>query len=192
MVTINDFGNCLRQNYPELIKPEQEKALKFIFTNRILKDKIILDEIIKVMRSFGIKEDMPKSKKHLNYDSLDLKSKRILNRLFNYIQTHALDLYSYFNDLLVIQTVKTKTKVEKVELMKAETFFNKLHEINVKVSGSVHENLCKFLCIDDSYPHSLMLKKLKRAEIDFLKSSYLRMLGFKKRKFIEVKGSLER
>lgn len=52
------------------------------------------------MLSFGIRELKPRSKKHLNYESLDLKSKRILNRLSNYLAVHELEFTDFFKDLV--------------------------------------------------------------------------------------------
>jgi hypothetical protein len=51
------------------------------------------------MKSFGVTEDYPKSKKHLNYTGLDLKSKRILNRLSNYLAVNKLDLDTMLKEL---------------------------------------------------------------------------------------------
>ena len=45
----------------------------------------MLDLATRVMRNYGIKEDVPRSKKHLNYETLNLKSKRILNRMVQYL-----------------------------------------------------------------------------------------------------------
>jgi len=39
-----------------------------------------------LMESFGVVERKPKSKKHLNYEQLDLKSIRILNRITKYLE----------------------------------------------------------------------------------------------------------
>lgn len=62
------------------------------------------------MKSFGLKEDIPKSKKHLNYETLDLKSKRIMNRLCNYLAESQIPPTEFFKEVLVLQTVKTLTK----------------------------------------------------------------------------------
>lgn len=105
--------------------------MKFIFTNRVLKDKIIIDDLCLVMKSFGVKEELPRSKKHLNYDTLDLKSKRILNRLFKYLTENKIDISDFFRDIIVEQVVKTKTKTEKVELIKAEKVFLKMQDVGI-------------------------------------------------------------
>ena len=69
---------------------------------------------------------MPKSKKHLNYKKMDLKSKRILNRISNYLAKNNLTFDEFFKDLFFTQSVKTSTKKEKVEIIKAEVLFSTL------------------------------------------------------------------
>lgn len=53
---------------------------------------ILLDQATDLLKKFGAKDDMPKSKKHLNYEKLNLKSKRILNRLYNHIVTNKITI----------------------------------------------------------------------------------------------------
>jgi len=65
---------------------------------------------IEVLKNFGIKEDLPKSKKHLNYETLDLKSKRIMNRLIIYLKSNGLHLDKFLGEIIKMQAVKTKTK----------------------------------------------------------------------------------
>ena len=69
--------------------------------------------------------------------------------------------------MLIKSTVKTRTKTEKVEILKAEEFFKMLFDIGVITSNKINENICNFLCIDTSYLNTLMFKKLKRAVYDF-------------------------
>jgi len=42
--------------------------------------------MIALMESMGIQEKKPESKKHLVFEKLDLKSRRLLNRLREYIE----------------------------------------------------------------------------------------------------------
>lgn len=76
--------------------------------------------------------------------------------------------------------MKTKSKQENVELLKAEDFFKRLHNLSLVKSPRVKDNLCKFLCIDESYLGSLMFKKLLRACKDFKESQALSGIGIKK------------
>ena len=45
-----------------------------------------LEDMIALMESMGIQEKKPESKKHLVFERLDLKSRRLLNRLREYIE----------------------------------------------------------------------------------------------------------
>lgn len=81
------------------------------------------------MRNLGIREDVPRSKKHLNYEILNLKSKRILNRICTYLAKKGLDSEELFSKIVINSTVKTKTKTEKVEIMKDTEFFKMLHDL---------------------------------------------------------------
>ena len=93
------------------------------------------------MKSFGIIEDLPKSKKHLVYEQLNLKSIRILNRISHYFVANDIDVDDFFKDLNSEHMVKTKTKQEKVEIMKAELFFKKLHTCGIIKKPDIHYNL---------------------------------------------------
>jgi len=74
---------------------------------------------------------------------------------------------------LVSSTVKTKTKTEKVDIVRATDFFNKLFELEIIKTNKIHQNLAGFLCIDETYISSLMYKKIKRAVNDFYYSEAL-------------------
>lgn len=115
------------------------------------------------MKNFGIKEGLPKSKKHLNYENLHLKSRRIINRLCMYLDQNEKTIEEFMKEIVMRSTVKTKSKVEKVEIVKAEEFFKLLFDAEVISQFKVNKNLCNFLCIDKSYPNTLMFKKIKRA-----------------------------
>ena len=54
------------------------------------------------METFGIEENRPKSKKHLNYDELDLKSMRIVNRILTHLKSKNIAFDDAFKDIQVI------------------------------------------------------------------------------------------
>ncbi len=78
------------------------------------------------MRNLGVREDVPRSKKHLNYDKLNLKSKRIINRICSYLTKKGMDVDEFFAKIVINSNVKTKTKKEKVDIMKDTEFFKLL------------------------------------------------------------------
>ncbi len=147
---------------------------------------VLLEELIKIFSKFGILEKRPKSKKHLDYDTIDLKSRRILNRLASHLTQRGKELLDLFSDIVVEQTVRTKTRQEKVEIIRSEQFFIRLAQLGLKRTLNKHKNLSDFLCIDKSYENSLMLKKLKRAIQDCQNSQYISLTGLKKKKASEL------
>lgn len=54
-------------------------------------------------------------------------------------------LYDFFEGAIFEQLVKTKTKQNKIEILKAEDFFAYLQARGVRKNNNTHENLLKFL-----------------------------------------------
>ena len=128
-------------------------------------------ELYKIFEEAGIKDfRAPKgnpSSAHLNYEMLDLRSIRLINRLIHYLGTEQITFSDFMREMIQVQTVKTKQSNTEVEIFMATKFFEKLQKSKVKKSKNPHPNLCAFLCIDTKYKNYLMLKKLKRCIIDF-------------------------
>lgn len=59
-----------------------------------------LDDLVNLMETLGIQEKKPRSKKHLIFDQLDLKSRRILNRLSKYLEENGLGVHDIFEDII--------------------------------------------------------------------------------------------
>jgi len=55
---------------------------------KLLGTYVPLELISGMLGSLGFEEDLPESKKHLNYGHLSLQSKRIVNRLIKYLRTN--------------------------------------------------------------------------------------------------------
>lgn len=85
--------------------------------------------------------DLPRPRKHLNYSSLNLKSIRILNRLVAYLERNKTTLDQFLEGLQIQQTVKTKTKSEKVDIVRADKFFQKLGMLEIRKSSLIYMNL---------------------------------------------------
>lgn len=90
-----------------------------------------------------------------------------------------------FGELIIYSTVKTKTKSEKMEMIKAQDFFNKLFELEIIIKNDVKQNLASFLCIDQTYINSLMYRKIRKVLADFKTYEGLRAVGICKRKVPE-------
>lgn len=147
---------------------------------RVLGEYVRVETVSGLLERLGWQEDQPESKKHLNYKVLNLQSKRIINRLNAYCEGKGVGVYELFRGIIKIQVVKTKSKQEDVELLKSDEFFKRLHQLQVVRSPHVKDNLCRFLCIDETYIGSLMFKKLLRACKDFKASQALTGIGIKK------------
>lgn len=148
---IQDLQYILKKTFPEIIVEDDEDIIEFIFENRNIAKKVVVEDMCQVLKSFGVREDIPKSKKYLNYNKLDLKSKRIINRFSNYLAVNQIHLMTFFDDIKEEKLVKTATSSEKRELVEAKKFFNKLHLLGLKKKPSIYENLCEFLCIGENY-----------------------------------------
>lgn len=147
---------------------------------KVLGEYVRLGFITEILGKFGFDEDLPESKKHLNYAGLTLQSKRILNRINGKLSEKGWTPEELLGDALKTQSVKTKTKVEQVGIIKSAEFFQRLKELGLIRSAEIKENLQKFLCIDDTYQDSLMFKKLARALKDFKLSQALLCVGQRK------------
>lgn len=113
-----------------------------------------------------------KNTAHLDYEMLDLRSIRLINRMIHFLGSHQVPFTKFMEDIVQEQEVKTKQAAQRIEIFMASKFFEKLHENGVKKTPNLHANLCLFLCIDRKYKKYLMLKKLKRCIIDFNNSAY--------------------
>ena len=121
-----------------------------------------------MLTRLGFDEDLPESKRHLNYAHLTLQSKRIMNRFIKYLRDHKTTAEAFLRPVTIQQIVKSKVKTDKVDIIKDVQFFNKLKEVGVVKKEKPKKNLCKFLCIDEnSYVNLLMVKKITRAIQDF-------------------------
>jgi hypothetical protein len=72
-----------------------------MFENRELKSLCIVSDLIRIMKCYKIYENIPKSKKHLDYNKLNLKSIRILNRLSKYLVDNDTNFNDFFKDLYI-------------------------------------------------------------------------------------------
>jgi hypothetical protein len=117
--------------------------------SKLLGEYVPLDMLVQINEKLGFDEDLPESKKHLNYNLLKLQSKRIFNRINKYLSDNKISPESLFESSIVLQTVKTKTKTEKIEIIKDVDFFKKLHSIGIIKKDKTKKNICKFLCIDE-------------------------------------------
>ncbi|CDW90055.1 UNKNOWN [Stylonychia lemnae] len=167
------------------LQASERAFIRRIFSSKINDNLIQLDQIAKILSNLGVIDYLPKPKKRLNYDKLNLKSIRILNRLLIYLEEHQQTVDDVFGDKIIQQNVKAKDKTEQVELIKDIDFFDKLYELEIIITNEIKSNLALFLCIDESFKTQIMMKKLRRVMTDFQNSEGLKSIGIDKRKLPE-------
>ena len=160
----------------------QKQCILTILQNPKYAELISYQEVCGAFRALGIPEGRPSNKQNLHYDDMSLKSIRIINRLIIYLSENKVEFNDFMSGLVSKQGIKTKTGISEVEIFKASNFFQKLHQLNLKKSPEVCENLCQILCIDQKYTSHLMLKKLRKCISDFSHSGYFSAIGVKKNK----------
>ena len=66
--------------------------------------------------------------------------------------------------------IKTRTKEERVWLIRKDKFYKRLVDMNIKMKEDDHGNLSNFLMIDSSYSELFLVKKIARGVEAFIKS----------------------
>lgn len=84
----------------------------------------------------------------MDLSQLDEKSVKIMAKLMLAMMELNMSLYEFFEGCIYEQMVKSKTKEDVIEIMKTESFFDRLQERGVRKKNNVHENLQKFLQLD--------------------------------------------
>jgi len=81
----------------------------------------------------------------VDLSQLDEKSVKIMAKLMLAMMELNMSLYEFFEGCIFEQMVKSKTKEDVIEIMKTESFFDRLQERGVRKKNNVHDNLQKFL-----------------------------------------------
>lgn len=149
---------------------------------------ILLTELIVIMENFGIgdeeidEDDAPsemepgqtpgnpdestskskKTKKGIDLSQMDEKSVKIMAKLMLAMMELNMSLYEFFEGCIFEQLVKSKTKEDVIEIMKAESFFNRLQERGVRKKNTSHDNLQNFLRLDANFPDLLTIRKIAK------------------------------
>lgn len=159
---------------------------------------ILLTELIVIMENFGIGEDdqsegksevvggggveetpgaseKPKGKKSKPVDlsNLDEKSVKIMAKLMLAMMELNMSLYEFFEGCIYEQMVKSKTKEDVIEIIKAEQFFNRLQDRGVRKKNTTHPNLQKFLQLDQGFPDLLTIRKIAKTLDEMAKNEEL-------------------
>lgn len=165
----------------------QQGAINIIYASELRDNLILYDDIEATLKTQGVR-DVKIVNSSLDYDNLDKKSIRILNRMIHWLGSTNTSFSTFIKDMIQLHEVKTKTGITKVEIIHSKRFFQKLFDCQIKKNPTPHPNLCLFICIDPKYKNYLQLKKLKRVIIDFNSSKYFQSIGLKKNKLTPKGG----
>lgn len=157
-------------------KPEEVQALRTVFGQRQFRSNFLYTDIQEAFKPLGLVDyKTPRGQAasdHLDYEMLDLRSIRLINRMVHYLGSQQISFSQFISGMVTTQSIKTAEGKQDVQLMMAKEFFEKFQKCGLKKNSVPHVNLCIFLCIDKKYKKYLMLKKLKRCIIDFNQSAY--------------------
>jgi hypothetical protein len=165
---------------------EEMECMKKLLCSQTNDDTILIDDLISIFKKLGIKESLPK-KKHLNFQKLENKSIRILNRFFEFLDANDLPISKIYKEHCIHMKIKTKNGLRSDELLATNKFFEILFLTKVKNSIMPCANLVEFLCVSKECHEYLMLRKIERAQKEFRKNDYLKRIGFAKRIEGEIK-----
>jgi hypothetical protein len=163
---------------------------------------ILLTELIVIMENFGLNDEgeddyeedpdqqseanvestpgdskaggkAKKGKKGIDLSQMDEKSVKIMAKLMLAMMELNMSLYEFFEGCIYEQLVKSKTKEDVIEIMKAESFFDRLQERGVRKKNTIHDNLMKFLQLDSSFPNLLTIRKIAKSLDEMAKNEEL-------------------
>lgn len=67
-----------------------------------------------------------------------------------------------FEDVIFLQNIKSKSKHQTVEIMKAADFYKILADCQIRAGDDPHDNLQEFLQLSPNFPELLTLKAIKK------------------------------
>ncbi len=82
--------------------------------------------------------------------------------LMLYLLENNMTTAEFFRAVVYEQNVKSKTKQQTLDIMRAEDFFRVLHEKGIRKKNNEHANLKVFLQLSPSFPDLLVLKSIKK------------------------------
>lgn len=105
-----------------------------------------------------------KKKKNAGIDltKLDNESIEIMAMLMLYCIKNGITAHKVFEEVLFLQNIKSKSKHQTVEIMKAADFYKTLAENHIRQSEDPHDNLQDFLQLSPNFPELLTLKAIKK------------------------------
>jgi len=110
------------------------------------------------------KETKPLKKRiKLDFSLLEDKGLKILQKLARFLLERYLHPREFFGPAIYKQLVKTKKKENHVEILQAKDFYLRLKIAGVRKTVKEFENLNRFLCLDDKFPHLMQVRRVIKA-----------------------------
>ena len=175
VISIKDFFECLEK---QGIKCEDDHQREII--ERILRltstdpNWLLVSNLTTILKTFGVKEDLPDDNKFIKFSYLKGKDIRIINRLIYYLEkSNTKDVKVFLAKITFKQRVvslKNSSKEQVIELCKTEDFFQALRKRNISKGIELEENLLLTLCLSPEKLDLIMINKLVKM-ITYFKSS---------------------
>ena len=96
------------------------------------------------------------------FSKLDQKSIKTMVMLMLHLLELDMSVQEFFQEVTFEQQVKSKTKQQTLEIIKAEDFFRVLHERGIKKKNNQHENLKEFLQLSAGHKDLLVVKSIEK------------------------------
>ena len=82
--------------------------------------------------------------------------------LMLYLLENEITTQEFFQDVIIEQQVRSKTKQQKLAIIKAEDFYKILQETGIRKKDTEHSNLTKFLQLSTNHAEMLLIKNIRR------------------------------
>jgi len=82
--------------------------------------------------------------------------------LMLYCIKNQITAHKVFEDVIFLQNIKSKSKHQTVEIMKATDFYRVLSDCQIRAGEEPHDNLQDFLQLSPNFPELLTLKAIKK------------------------------
>lgn len=161
-----------------------QQCILTIFQNPLYNGFIEFDEIRVAFEKLGIYEVLPKAQ-NFDFQQLDKKSIRILNRINLHLMKIGLDAQILLQSAIDKKYLKTKDGgFKEMDCINSYSFFEMLQYIGVRKSSDIYKPLEQALCLSttsENYRHLLPLSKLLVVLTTIKNHPYFESFGFKKR-----------
>lgn len=122
LIYIEDFFKAIRE-YGFKYSQEEKKDVTQFFSMSSINGSFLLELIEKLLMNLGIPKGLPPCTKAMDYEKLDMKSFRIINRIIIFMkQNNIKDFTSLMTDKKVIEIVDSNGSAKNIEYVTASEF----------------------------------------------------------------------